>query len=137
MSLYTKSDEFQEEQAERDADATADLLGLLMQLFGRVAVRGLSDYDHVQLQAVMEEHGKRTASPVEGFYVREASKASQDSTFNMLRGVLAGSAATARDLTGKEPDPWVQSFVEGTSDLVERDGASVYVKALADSAEVG
>lgn len=131
MSLYTDTDEHKARVVELEGEALDDLLRALSYTFGSAGVRGMTSAEVSELRHILRMHANRVTSQVEGFYIREATKASEQATLNMVRGILAGSAATARDLTGQEPEPWVKDFVEGEEPLVKRDGESFYMKALA------
>ena len=132
--LYTDSKEFTKTKAESGDRAMGDLIHMLKDLFGTSGVRGLEEDDFAYLRAVLDSHGNRLANRVEGRYLREATKASQAASLNMMRGVLAGSAATARDLTGVEPAPALKAFILNESDFVEEEGNSLYVKNVKDAA---
>jgi len=133
MSLYTDTDEFKRKEEEALDEAVDELVRQLSYMFGSVGVQGLKRHDLESFRNVLGVLGWKLSSNVEGFYVRESSKVSQENSLNVLKAVLAGTAAATRDLTGEEPAPWVKDFVlDGNA--IEQEGNSVYIRDIEDRA---
>lgn len=123
MDLYTKLPEYDETREEMLHQSTTNLLALLAHLFGTTSVRALTQRDEMMLRSVLQEYGSCVASDVQNWYCREASKQATESSHNMLRAVLAGSAVKERELTGKEPDDWTRRMIEGAAKTEDPSGS--------------
>jgi len=99
-------------------NATHELFRILREMFGTVAMRNLSAHDYERIRGVLDQHVEDAIRPVEGYYTIAAFNAAEASTWNMLRGVLAGTIVTQRAM-GQEPDPSILAFV---SDVAPEEG---------------